>query len=628
MPDILSTGVSGLRAFQRALDVTSHNIANATTPGYSRQSVQLGTRVAEGYGNSYIGSGVNINAVTRSYDQLLTTQMRTASSTFTHLAAYADKAQKLNNLFADSTTGLSASMQKFINSVQGVSNDPTSTAARQVMLGEAEGLKQRLQTYELRLDDVETEINAQMTSEAAAITSAATRIARLNEQIVASKGSGQAPNDLLDARDELISELSGHISVNVVPQDDGAWNVFVGNGQSLVLGSNSATFVTQPDSFDPTRMTMAFKAGSSTVDMSTSVTGGTLGGLMDFRREMLDPARNQLGQIAVAVATAANAQHREGMDLQGNLGGDLFRIGAVEVLPERGNTGAGTIGVTRTNIGAMSADDTIFEFNGTAWSARDAVTGNAVTMTGAGTVASPFVANGLSIVMGGAAAAGDRFLVKPTAGAIGGLAVAVTDPSRVAAAAPIRSSAASANTGSGVISAGEVLDAANPQLRTAVTIEFIDSTHYSVNGAGSVAFAPGDNIDINGWRVNLSGAPQAGDQFTITNNAGGVGDNRNALALADILGQGVLAGGTESINGAISRFVGNIGVSTSQAQSGADAQGIILEDVQASVESISGVNLDEEAANMLRYQQAYQAAAQVIRITQTLFDTLLGATRR
>ena len=500
------------------------------------------------------------------------------------------------------------------------------------MLGEAEGLKQRLQTYDLRLDDVETEINAQMTSEAAAHHQRgnAHRHAERTDRRVA-RASGQAPNDLLDARDELISELSGHVSVPTssagrrrVERVRRQWPV-ARAGHPMRRPSSR-----KPDAFDPTRMTIAFKAGASTVDMSTSVSGGTLGGLMDFRREMLDPARNQLGQIAVALASAANAQHREGMDLQGNLGGDLFRIGAVEVLPERGNTGTGTRWRhAHRRRRRLTTDDTILEFNGTAWSARDAVTGDAVAMTGAGTVGSPFVANGLSIVMGGAAAAGDRFLVKPTAGAIGGLGC--------------RGHGSFPGCGRGADSQQRRLDqhadpARSPPARcwtrrirscaARVTIEFIDATHYSVNGAGSVAFAAGDNIDINGWRVKLSGTPQAGDQFTVTNNAGGVGDNRNALALADILGRGVLSGGTESLNGAISRFVGSIGVSTSQAQSGADAQGIILEDVQASVESISGVNLDEEAANMLRYQQAYQAAAQVIRITQTLFDTLLGATRR
>jgi flagellar hook-associated protein 1 FlgK len=238
------------------------------------------------------------------------------------------------------------------------------------------------------------------------------------------------------------------------------------------------------------------------------------------------------------------------------------------------------------------------------------------------------VVDGLSVVVSGAAAAGDRFLVKPTATAIAGLAVAVTDPSRIAAAAPIRSSANAANGGTARISAGEVLDAANPQLRDTVNIEFIDSGHYSINGAGSIAYTSGADIDINGWRVSISGPPAAGDKFAIADNTSGVGDNRNALELSALLGKGVLSGGTESVNGAVTRFVGGIGVATNRAQSSAEAQKIILDEAVSSLDNVNGVNLDEEAANMIRYQQAYQAAAQVIRVTQTIFDTLLAATRR
>jgi flagellar hook-associated protein 1 FlgK len=616
MPDILSTGVSGLRAAQRALDVISHNIANATTPGYSRQRVELATRQPEAFGGGYIGTGVTISGITRSYDDLLATQLRGASSALSSLDTFASKAQKLNNLFANTTTGVSAAMQRFINAVQGVSNDPTSTAARQVMLSEAEGLRQRLQTYEGRLEEINTEINAQVTAEAASITSLASQIARLNDQIMAARTSGHSPNDLLDSRDQLINDLSTRISVSVVPQENGAVNVFVGNGQSLVLGGNAGRLVAQPDPYIPTRMTVAFQSGSGTVDVASSLTGGSLGGLLEFRRDMLDPARNQLGQIAVAVADVANAQHRQGMDLNGNLGGDLFRIGAVEVLPRSGNNGLATVSVTRTDVGALPAQDYVLEFDGSSWSARDAVTGAALALTGSGATGT-FTAPGQSIDIGGT-----------PAGAIGGMQVAITDPARVAAAAPVRASASSGNAGSGVISAGEVRDASNGAITDTVEITFIDATHYSVNGSGSHTYAPGGEIELNGWSVRITGEPAAGDVFRVERNAGGVGDNRNALAMADMLGRGVLSGGAESINGAISRFVGGIGVATAQAQSSAEAQAIIAKDVQASMDAKSGVNLDEEAANMLRYQQAYQAAAQVIRITQTLFDTLIGATRR
>ena len=356
MADLLSTGVSGLRAFQRALDTTSHNIANAATPGYSRQRVELATRPPETFGSGFIGNGVDVSGVTRYYDQLLATQTRTAASSLSRLDVYASKSQALSDLFGDSATGLSASLQKFVNSIQGVANSPTSTAARQVMLSEAEGLKQRLQTYDARLGDLDSEINARLTAEAATITSDAQSIARLNGQIVLAQNStGQTPNDLLDERDRLLGDLATHVNVDAVRQADGSVNVFVGSGQALVLGSNATTLVTQRDPYAGERLTIASKSGTSTVDLSNTLGGGSLGGILDFRREVLDPTRNELGQIAVGLVSVVNAQHREGVDLSGNLGTDLFAVGAVEVSPNLHNSGSGAVSVTR---GYRSADFT------------------------------------------------------------------------------------------------------------------------------------------------------------------------------------------------------------------------------------------------------------------------------
>jgi flagellar hook-associated protein 1 len=208
------------------------------------------------------------------------------------------------------------------------------------------------------------------------------------------------------------------------------------------------------------------------------------------------------------------------------------------------------------------------------------------------------------------------------------MSVLVTDPSRVAAAAPIRTAVDTGNSGSGTISAGEVLDSSNAQLRAPVTIEFLTPTTYSINGAGSFAYADGGNIDVNGWRVQISGTPAAGDTFTVADNSSGTGDNRNALLLADALKAPVLNNGTTSLSSAVGEFVGGVGVATRQAQINRDAQNVVYEESLAAKEAVSGVNLDEEAANLLKYQQAYHAAAQLIRVADTMFQTLLAATER
>ena len=629
MSDMLNSGVSGLLAMQRALDVTSHNIANASTAGYSRQRVDLAAVLpADSGGGDFVGRGVNVLGVRRSYDELLANQQRSAAGNFSRLDTYASRAQTLSNLFGDSTTGLSASLQRFTNAVQGVANTPTSTAARQVLLSEAEGLKQRLQTYDNRLQEISVETNTSIKNEATTISDLAARIATLNQQIVSTQNqTGQQPNDLMDARDQQIDELSRHVSVSIESQGDGTLNVYIGKGQPLVLGTRAASIVAQSDRYDVSRINLSYKSGSTTTDLGDSLSGGSLGGLLDFRTELLDPARNQLGQVTVGLTSVVNAQHREGQDLAGNMGGDLFSVGGARALPASSNTGSGTVSITRTNASTLTASDYVLQYTGGAWALRRADTGVAVALTGTGTAADPFQAEGLAIVVGGTPVTGDSYKLQPTAGAISGLQVLVTDATKVAAAAPIRSSVAFGNKGGVTISAGEVLDATAPQLRGTVNIAFTSSNTYTLNGTGSYTLPASGIIAANGWMVQLSGTPAAGDGFVVQSNTGGTGDNRNALEIARMLDTGVLTGGTESLTGAVSRMVGAVGVATNQAQNGRDTQKLILEDTTSARDGVQGVNLDEEAANMMRFQQAYQATAQVIKATQTLFDTLLQATR-
>src|SRR6185312_14854932 len=277
------------------------------------------------------------------------------------------------------------------------------------------------------------------------------------------------------------------------------------------------------------------------------------------RTQVLDPTRNALGRISVGLASVMNTQHRSGMDLNGNLGGDLFRVGGVDTLSSSRNTGTGSIAVTRSNLGALTEGDYTLQRTGTGWSLRRADTGATVTLSGTGTVADPLTGDGLSIVVSGAANAGDSFLIRPTRSATAGLGVLITDPARVAAAAPIRTSTGAANSGSGTISAGSVVDVTNANLLTTATIQFTGANTYSINGAGSFAYTSGTPITVNGWQVQISGAPAVGDQFVISSNAGGTGDNRNAQALVDTLGTKVLDGGTSSLTDTTNRLVGNVG---------------------------------------------------------------------
>lgn len=628
MADLLSTGVSGLLAFQRALDTTSHNIANASTPGYSRQVAEFVSRRADQSGSGWIGNGVDVSTITRTYDDFLASQSRASSSSYHQLNTFATQVGRVNNLFADSSTGLSATLQNFINAVQSVSNSPTSIPARQTLLSQAQSLVSRLQGYGSSLDSFEAQVNAQLDSEANAITTLAQGIATLNQKISAGYAqTGQPPNDLLDQRDRLLDELATHVNVSAVKQGDHSVNVFIGSGQPLVIGQTASRLVTTPDPYDATRKVISLQSSSATIDVTGFLTGGTAGGMIDFRSQVLDPARNTLGRFSVALAEVVNDQHAEGIDLNGALGDDFFATGGVMVQANTGNAGTGSLAVTRTSAGAMTTADYVMTLTSGGWSLQRKDTGAAVAMTGSGTLADPFVADGLSVVVSGTAQAGDRFQILPTRGAVDGLRVLVTDPAEIATAAPIVGARGAANLGNATISAGEVLDAGNAQLRSTVTIQFLTATTYSVNGAGSFTYTPGANIDQNGWRVQINGTPAVGDTFTVSDNVNGTGDNRNALALASALNQPVLGGGTTSLNASVGQFISDIGVRTNQAQVGRDAQEVVFNESVDSLQSLAGVNLDEEAAKLVQYQAAYQAMAQVISAANKMFETLLSATR-
>ncbi len=632
MADMLTTGVSGLLAFQRALDTTSHNIANASTEGYSRQQVDLVTRPPEAYGNGWVGTGVDVATVRRQFDEILASQARVAGSGFQQLDTFSTYATRIDNLFSDANTGLATTLQNFMSAVQTVANAPASVPSRQVLLSQAQSLVDRLRSYDNSINSISSQISSQLQSEAGTISTIAANIASVNQQIVAAQGvNQQPPNDLLDQRDKLLSQLATHVNVSTVAQSDGMLNVFIGTGQALVMGATAAKLVTGGDQFDPSRTRLLLQSGGPTTDITETITGGTVGGLLQFGTQMLDPARNAIGQTAATLATLVNNQQAAGLDLQGQLGTAMFAIGAVNVLPSTLNAGTASASVTRSSVSALTTADYQLLYDGANWQLSRVDTGAAVAMGGNGTVASPFTADGLSIVINGAPTAGDRMLIQPTRTAVAGMSVILSQPEKVAAAAPLLTSAATANTGNASIDAG-VLATPAAWVRGDYTLSFTNATTWQVTDSSNVvvatgAYSAGSPIVFNGVRVVVSGTPATGDSFQVKDNAGGSGDNRNALQIAALLTKPVLNGGTVSLGDNVGRLVSNIGVQTSQAQSGRDAQQIVMNDANSAISSVAGVNLDEEAANLMRFQQAYQAAAKVIGVANTLFQSLLDATK-
>ncbi|MDP1707780.1 MAG: flagellar hook-associated protein FlgK [Gammaproteobacteria bacterium] len=635
--DTLGVSVSGLIAAQRALATASHNIANVNTEGYSRQRVALGTNTPQFSGNGYIGSGVQVSGITRIYDAFLIQQVRTNTSANSQLQIYYNMASQVDNLLADNKAGLAPALQEFFNAVQGVANNPASIPSRQVMLSSATALTDRFHYFDRRLSDLNNGINSQLATAVAEINSLAAGIAKLNSSITTAQGAnnGQLPNDLLDQRDILIAKLATQVAVTTVTQDDGAVNVFIGSGQSLVLGAQANTLSTSTNAFDSSRKEVTITVGSIATTITDNLIGGITGGLLDFRRTVLDSAQNALGRVADGLAITFNAQHGAGQDLNGVLGANFFTSGTAQVLARTGsspNTGTGVVNASITSIGALTTSDYLLQNTGGSYTLTRLSDNTTTTL--AGFPGTPATVDGVTISLGaGTINTGDSFLIRPTRNGAANIGVAISDTRKIAAAAPIRTSATLANTGAGTISSGTVVNAADTNLQQLVTITFTSATTYDVTGPGTgnptgLAYTPGANISYNGWQIQLNGTPAAGDTFSVEPNTSGVADNRNALLLVGLQTQNTLAAGTATYQADYGQLVADVGSKTHQADINRKAQEALLNQIIQTREAVSGVNLDEEAADLIRYQQAYQAAARVIGTTNELFDTLLATLRR
>ncbi|MCH9670892.1 MAG: flagellar hook-associated protein FlgK [Gammaproteobacteria bacterium] len=715
MNGIFKVGVSGLQAAQRGLDTAGHNIANINTPGFSRQSAEFVTRPAYGTGNGFIGNGVSTNTIRRIVDGFVTAELQVGTSKFSEAQTLADFSGQLDNLLASSGTSLDASMQGLFSAFSDLSTDPSSTVARDLVLSQGATLAQRFGVLEQRLSALSGGVNEVLRTSVAEINGLAGALATLNEEIARNEGrfQQQPPNDLLDQRDELVRRLAEHIDVSTIPQDNGALNVSVGSGQALVTGSRASELVVTSDPFDPSQAHVSVRVGSVTSDITAQISGGKISGALTFADTVLEPARNQVGLLAHGLSAAMNERHQLGQDLLGARGRELFTslANTARALGHSANTGTATLALEVQSPSALSGSDYVLARSGASYSVTRQSDGQVTTLTGfpAGNV----VVDGVSIgLAAGTIDDGDQFLIQPTALAAKQFAVALTDPSSLAAALPIRVTPGTANTGgavatisvnapsdnlkvtfgaggttftvvdetsgatllsdvtyvagnpiavngvsftiSGAPGAGDTfavvdkalsagtnsgtgqigglsLSSADPNLADAVTLTFTSATTFDVTGATTgtpvtnVGFVSGAPISFNGWTVVVTGTPAVDDTFTIEPNLGAVGDNRNALALASLQTQGSLLGGTATYLDAYSQLVGDVAVSTGRAQADTAAREALLNQIQTQRDSVSGVNLDEEAANLLRYQQAYQASAEVIAIANETFDSLLAA---
>lgn len=636
MSSALNIGTLALNANLSALQVIGHNIANANTAGYSRQTVGLESAGYQTLGGNFYGMGVEIGTVSRQHDAYLTREAQIASSVSSADSERLARLHQLENLFPTGEEGLGAALNDMLNAWSDIASSPTNLAARSVVLGEGEELAARLRDTAGQIDMLSDSAHQQVGDTVDTINRIAKDIGLINQKIIESQGRTGEPNDLLDQRDSLVGELSKLIQVTTLPADDGSLGVFVSGGQPLVLGNQAASLAVVPDGTDASMPSIRFLQGSTSMELPSGSLGGELGGVMQFITEDLKEVGNELGRMAMAINVTMNAQHSMGVDLKGGTGTDFY-VPAADTpgLPVTGNTGTAGLHTEVSDPTALKASDYRLTYTGTGVDIIRLSDGQTSSFAGL-----PAEMDGLSFQLdSGAAVSGDSFLFKPFAAVARDMQMAVSSADRLAAASPVMVTPGSANAGGMTIeSLYPVEPSAN--LTDPVTLTFLANGSFTATGLGpgnpppdnvgppaSYNYTPGQALQFNGWSLTLRGSPVAGDSFDITpapatNNSQNAGNAVGVLALRDL----ATFDGTSLSNG-YSGILTDMGTRVQGAQFAASYSGQVAASSEAARVSVAGVNLDEEAARLLQFQQAYQAAAKYMQIAQGMFDTLLQTVR-
>ncbi len=666
---IIGIGVSGLAAAQLGLLATEHNVVNASTPGYTRQRTIQATNIAVNTGSGAIGQGVHVQTIERMYDRFLTGQVNTAQTQVSELETFYSQIQQIDTMLADPDAGLSPALQNFFSGVQQMASNPSSLPARQSMVSSAQTLAARFQNLDNRLVELADQVNGRITGAVTEINTYASQLADINQRIVvAEAGYGQPVNDLLDQRDQLVSELNKLIKVSTSTNADGTYNVYIGSGQQLVVGSKAMEMTATQAMSDPSKIVVGLKTAGGTLELPESlIVGGELAGLLNFRNQSLEATTNELGRVAASLALTFNAQNSLGQDLLGNIAGDtgfvgdIFNVPDPRVLPNYTNTGTGSVGAVFSAPSAPTApgyegnfytnlttSDYQVQFGAAGAYSVVRLSDNQTVQTGTGVGSVSF--DGITLNVSAIGNNGDKFLVKPFSEVARNIDVdnrVVADPRLIAAAAPVRVTQDITNTGSMKISQGVVgvgydvsgLPATISATATQLTgvpngwrAVYSDGTVVPAMalpaGTGAVDLVSGgktlSKLVFSGMSFNITGTPAAGDDFVVQSNTSGVQDGRNALLLGALQTQNTVAGGTATLQSAYARLVSDNGIRTREAKVRLEAQTAVLEQSQATRDSLSAVNLDEEAANLLKFQQAYMASSKILEVGSKLFETILS----
>ena len=641
MSSITHIGMLALQANQAALQTVSNNIANVNTPGYSRQSVQLRNIAGQFTGSGYVGKGVDVLTVTRTYSDFLTRQAAIAQSVSSGDATRLDKLNQLQNFFPGGANGLGDSVNNMLNAFTDIVSAPTDLTARSVVLTRADEMATRFRDMYAQLDQLRIGSTEQLKTDASAINSLAQQIGKANQDIARALGSGHSPNDLLDQRDQMIRDLNKYIQTTNIRADDGSMSIFLSSSQPLVLGTTVSPVAIVNDKYNnPSKAQLAItiSGAQQTLD-AASLGGGEVSALLRFQNTDLVDAGNLLGRLALAIGTKVNEQQQLGLDLQGNVGSALFNMAALpKGFPSTTNTGTATLSLSvQSNPSGTTAfipSDYEVSFNSATAGTITRLSDGQQTAFNFTPPANQVQIDGLNVTLGGGAAvAGDHFVLKPFSTAASGISTAFSSPKGLAMASPVAGSASINNKGTAAI---QGLTARTLPAPPAVTLTFTGANTYtrSDTGAAVYTYTPGQAIEytvpanppLGGWSLTLAGIPQAGDSFTVAANPYSQFDAGNARSMLNLRDLAMFDGGP--LSEGYASAIAQIGTRVQSAKSAAAVSSDIATNLEKERTGVSGVNLDEEASRMIQYQQAYQASGKMMQVAQNIFDTLIQSLGR
>ncbi|PUT40460.1 flagellar hook-associated protein FlgK [Legionella taurinensis] len=646
---IFGIATSGLNAFQRALDVVGTNIANVKNPNYTRQTVLFGQLPSQRFAGSYIGSGVVITDIQRHADRFANQQVRDTLASKTQYEVFYEQAAQIDKLLSQDGTNITANLQNFFNALSQLNDAPDSNAARDVALKQSQTLVEQFKTMQQRIDEYQRNNSTQLREAVEQINVYAKTIADINQKLTVNQN---AP-DLLDQRDAVLKELSKLTDVSIVERVDGAIDVSIGTGEMLVIGTDARRLLVNSSGSNQLNAQILLDNGAGVVDITRNMQAGMIAGLLGFEDDIMVQASQVLGQMAMGLASAFNTQHRLGMDLNNQLGQNFFNdfntlsAQLARSVANTTNTGTGVLSVEISDISQVKISDYQLYVTDTGTNEVRVIRrsdGQATTLNWTSSPPAPpagsVTIDGMTITVDNIAnlANNDSYTLTPTRGAARDLTLNLTDARQLAFASPVRTQSALTNTGSGGIRLGNVLNTTD--VNKDFRIEFISPTQYNVVNvtdsvtSGPFTFTPGTDNTVMipnaltpSYSVVLSGVPAAGDQFTAAYNTGGIADNGNGLKLTAIQQDQLFEGGTQNLFDRYSSLIGSVGGRTNQAKLNSESADMLYNQAVDLRDSKSGVNLDEEAANLLQLQQAYQAAGQLLSVAKQMMDVLFAVMR-